>query len=431
METKPEPDTSLVQLVRPARADETTNRLGGTTYSNLTFNGGEVFKVVGEDFRVTNNTFKNMIDGLFVNGTAGRDSRGVVDHNKFSNISRYGFAMNGGCRKGQPSAGCAWDQNPSLILGMAGGVDLNGDGKYETAQAIYIEDNEFENDSWHHISSGYGTRYVARYNTITDNLTGGNQTGAQAVDAHGAYIPRRGSRSYEIYNNTLSLFGRGRAMSIRGGDGVIFGNTMVGDYSLDLYLQNERAVTGEGDCTNDGQNPQNYPCQDQIRELYIWDNTSNGAPLSENISVRHPNVLAQDRNYFVLDDDGSGNPNPDFALDLAANSWTRNNPSASDPDDPSYNYLVDSYTPFCYPHPLVSGVDCDPGNDTPTPTPTLTPTPLEGDIDQDGDVDIFDYNILIENFGSTDCGNVADINGDCKVDIFDYNALIENFGTFQ
>lgn len=69
---------------------------------------------------------------------------------------------------------------------------------------------------------------------------------------------------------------------------------------------------------------------------------------------------------------------------------------------------------------------------TPTPTkkPTQTPTPvyLAGDIDGDGDVDIFDYNLMIENFGETVCGNVADLDSDCDVDIFDYNILIENFG---
>ena len=56
------------------------------------------------------------------------------------------------------------------------------------------------------------------------------------------------------------------------------------------------------------------------------------------------------------------------------------------------------------------------------------PSEIKGDLDKDQDVDIFDYNLLVENFGSTSCGNVADINGDCKVDIFDYNILVENFG---
>ena len=81
-----------------------------------------------------------------------------------------------------------------------------------------------------------------------------------------------------------------------------------------------------------------------------------------------------------------------------------------------------------------SGTDLPPGSCSddgsyPSPTPRSTPTPLEGDIDQDGDVDIFDYNLLVTNFGSTNCGNAADVNGDCKVDIFDYNLLVENFGS--
>lgn len=65
---------------------------------------------------------------------------------------------------------------------------------------------------------------------------------------------------------------------------------------------------------------------------------------------------------------------------------------------------------------------------TPIPIPTSTPVPLPGDIDGDGDVDIFDYNILIGEFGIT--GNSdADINGDGRVDIFDYNLLVGNFGS--
>lgn len=68
---------------------------------------------------------------------------------------------------------------------------------------------------------------------------------------------------------------------------------------------------------------------------------------------------------------------------------------------------------------------------TPTSGATKTPTPtpgLQGDLDKDGDVDIFDYNLLADNFGNTSCGNIADIDGNCKVDIFDYNILLENFG---
>ena len=61
-------------------------------------------------------------------------------------------------------------------------------------------------------------------------------------------------------------------------------------------------------------------------------------------------------------------------------------------------------------------------------TSSVSAQGLQGDLDNDGDVDIFDYNILVRNFGNTTCGNQADIDGNCKVDIFDYNILVRNFG---
>lgn len=73
-------------------------------------------------------------------------------------------------------------------------------------------------------------------------------------------------------------------------------------------------------------------------------------------------------------------------------------------------------------------------SDSPSPSqsPSSTPSPsIPGDLDADGDVDIFDYNILVENFGASSCGNIADIDRNCRVDIFDYNILVENFGKKQ
>lgn len=63
---------------------------------------------------------------------------------------------------------------------------------------------------------------------------------------------------------------------------------------------------------------------------------------------------------------------------------------------------------------------------------TVTVTPSSGtrigDLNNDGTVDIFDYNILIGNFGRTGTGIVGDLNNDGKVDIYDYNLLVGNFG---
>lgn len=69
-----------------------------------------------------------------------------------------------------------------------------------------------------------------------------------------------------------------------------------------------------------------------------------------------------------------------------------------------------------------------------TPTATLTPIPtptyLPGDIDRNHKIDIFDYNLLVTDFGKTGTTGFspADLIPDGKVDIFDYNILVGDFG---
>lgn len=55
---------------------------------------------------------------------------------------------------------------------------------------------------------------------------------------------------------------------------------------------------------------------------------------------------------------------------------------------------------------------------------------LQGDLNNDGAINIFDYNILLGDFGKTGGAGfvVSDINHDGRVDIFDFNILIGNFG---
>src|SRR3954453_19787137 len=53
---------------------------------------------------------------------------------------------------------------------------------------------------------------------------------------------------------------------------------------------------------------------------------------------------------------------------------------------------------------------------------------LLGDINNDGIVDIRDYGIWRQNFGQTNCGNVADLDGNCIVDIRDYGIWRQHFG---
>lgn len=66
-----------------------------------------------------------------------------------------------------------------------------------------------------------------------------------------------------------------------------------------------------------------------------------------------------------------------------------------------------------------------------SPSPALSPSPSPakpGDIDGNNKVDIFDYNILLTNFGKTGSGIQGDFDNNGKVDIFDFNTLLSNFG---
>lgn len=67
---------------------------------------------------------------------------------------------------------------------------------------------------------------------------------------------------------------------------------------------------------------------------------------------------------------------------------------------------------------------------TPSPisSPSVTPTPSNrtGDLNHDGKIDIFDFNIFLQDYRT---GNLrSDINNDQKVDIFDFNLLLAGFG---
>lgn len=46
------------------------------------------------------------------------------------------------------------------------------------------------------------------------------------------------------------------------------------------------------------------------------------------------------------------------------------------------------------------------------------------DIIMDGRMDVFDFNVLMVNWGNSDVGNGADVTGDGAVDIFDFNSVM-------
>lgn len=212
------------------------------------------------------------------------NANGVIDHNKFINnwytaIVIYGNGLS------------AWLK--PLQLG--------------NEDAIFVEDNYFEQNNVpditmaHHIASNNGSKYVFRYNIINDG-----DMASHAIDAHGLkFGGERGSRSYEIYNNKITATHRWAGINIRGGDGVIFNNTFYGDFVSPIHLMYE-GLNGDDSCK--------YPCKDQIRYLYIWNNVYKGKLVE--VYVRQPLIIQNERDFNTI--------------------------------------KMPGFVPFKYPHPLIS-----------------------------------------------------------------------------
>jgi hypothetical protein len=205
-------------------------------------------------------------------GTVPGEQTGVIYRNEFidnwyTNLG-YGIAING--------VASTWDRPAAL----------------GTANALFIEDNLFDRNR-HCVTSNNGANYVARYNTVKDNYQD-----TQAFDAHGL-TPSwpRGTRSFEIYKNTVTnSIKRYGGAGIRGGGGVIWGNTWNGvSHGVVLYLETPpllKALTA-------------YAALDQIgnpNDLYIWGNVSSGDQVYMNpASVLNGIVywLQEKRDYFL------------------------------------------------------------------------------------------------------------------------------------
>lgn len=124
---------------------------------------------------------------------------------------------------------------------------------FGTSNFIFIEDNYFE---WHRhaIAADGGALYVARYNTILNNLI------SHAIDMHGIDDLSISTRATEIYNNTIiarflrydhetPLVGTvaeinipDLAIGIRGGESLVYNNTATG-YNHFAVLMMEQTDT--------------------------------------------------------------------------------------------------------------------------------------------------------------------------------------------
>lgn len=267
-------------------------------------------------------------DNKFTNGGAHSvwiwgDCYGVIDHNQFINPSREVISL---FDKG--TGDDSWSRPLS----------------FGTAEAVYAEDNvfDFETIGDHAITGVNGTRYVFRHNTVHSSAA----LNASQVDGHGNYFDDRGIRSFEVYDNTLSSDSSYQGFYMRGGAGVIFGNTMTGSYYHPMIFTNYRSweTDAPGSC---GYDACSYPAPDQLHDVYVWNNTYNGATVTPWVTDRglDRTHIQQGRDYFLS--------------------------------------AMPGYTPYTYPHPLVTGGSSSSGSGSgggsvtpPSDPPPTAPTNL-------------------------------------------------------
>jgi hypothetical protein len=258
------------------------------------------------NFRVDHCIFENIALGISADGGTGAKCRGVFDHNKF--VNTVGYCDPGG----YDLLTVGYGIHPVMLNSRYWDTDItNIMGEY-TDYSIYVEDNYFSR--WRHcISSASGAHTVFRYNVIDQDYADGS------VDVHGQALSYEGGRCLEIYGNIFQnamvqggwdyngtwhnnqgSVNNFRAINFRGGAGVIFNNTVDSSYAYLASLTPDE--------------PQNYPSPNpggKAHDLYIWSNSGK-------------TTLATDSNVIL---------NTDYFLN-APTTFT--------------------YTPYVYPHPLVS-----------------------------------------------------------------------------
>lgn len=296
----------------------------GSRITGINFVNGSVV-VDGDGWRVDHCKFQSDIFdvGVHVYGErANLHPTGVIDNNTFINMRVF---VTGSTT--QPSH--VLSAQPTN-LGSADNV-------------AYIEANTFTFTVFGNaIDMSYGGRYVFRYNTLNDGY----------VEAHSIMGNWRSSKKWEIYNNRINQVSRAMTwpMSLRGGTGVVFNNTITGTWGNEIFrLDNTRicdtyATSGtcDGSSPWDGSGPGGYPCRDQIgraTDESLWQAGNLYPPQLLEPVYAWNNKLGIKDILFVV----NGGSTACTALNAAHIQENRD----------YYNKTPKpGYTPYTYPHPL-------------------------------------------------------------------------------
>ncbi|MFP4401233.1 MAG: DUF4215 domain-containing protein [Candidatus Woesearchaeota archaeon] len=277
-----------------------------------------------------------------------------------------------------------------------------------TNNAVFIENNFFNRSNGNCIDSNYGGKYVFRFNDAEGCY----------VEAHSVQGENRASRSWEIYNNTLDQEEASIwvSMSLRGGTGVIFDNTLTGDWdSWERYINFDNRRSFEtrdyppGICNGtsdwDGNLLSNgYPCRDQIGRstdeylwageapypaqslypVFLWNNKHEDG---ENVEVN----IHNDCDAWIVE-------NRDYYVDTISFDSEHKTYSSIFTDD-NKSTIQWSYKPYPYPHPL-SRVQEELNSSEKI---------HDADINSDGIIDLTELNSYVQSWKITSDISLADL----------------------
>jgi len=196
----------------------------------------------GSPFRITGFTFQGGQEGTGNSDHGTINLGGIcknwrIDHVKFDHLYSRGIRISGYTLGVIDHCEFTDNHTQCIYVDQSGwGGNSYGDGSWAsplslgTEQAIYIEDNTFTWESEENplgvVDGCGGSRYVFRYNAV--DKTGLGNHGTESTGR------ARSCFSYEIYNNTFTRTitpGRWTIFFNRGGTGVIFNNTVTGNYT--------------------------------------------------------------------------------------------------------------------------------------------------------------------------------------------------------
>ena len=294
-----------------------STRVTGLTFTTVGQSSHPTILVLGNfsppsaTARIDHNTLSSTSSGTWIETVGGAPV--LIDHNFLS-------------------AGAASEMIHNVAFGPANGTTIGWttDVVPGSASMVFIEDNTFTctNRTFvcNVVQSYYGARTVVRHNT----------SNFSQVDQHGTPgLPW--ARWWEIYDNTFYSLGLNQCcyMELRGGSGVVWGNTHADTNSVAGGIGLHVEASG---CSGTAPSS-SYPSVGQVGRginqtaspAYFWNNSPD-MPLQVGQGGR---CLAQDIDYFVFSSQPTTLRRCESAADQRAGCPV------------SYNY-----TPYTYPFPL-------------------------------------------------------------------------------